>query len=61
METGENNSYMVDKLTGNIIPLIERGQGILEVPLQMMTPRTNVDDTESMPSETILYAFDGNR
>jgi hypothetical protein len=32
METGENNSYMVDKLTGNIIPLIERGQGILEVP-----------------------------
>jgi transposase InsO family protein len=58
METGENNSYMVDKLTGNIIPLIERGQGILEVPLQMMTPRTNVDDTDSMPSETILYAFD---
>jgi hypothetical protein len=23
-ETGENNSYMVDKLTGNIIPLVER-------------------------------------
>ncbi len=33
METGENNSYMVDKITGNIIPLVERGQGILEVPL----------------------------
>jgi hypothetical protein len=41
METGENNSFMVDKLTGNIIPLIERGQGILEVPLQMMTPARN--------------------
>jgi hypothetical protein len=58
METGENNSYMVDKLTGNIIPLIERGQGILEVPLQLMTSRTNVDDSAMTPSEKILYTFD---
>jgi transposase InsO family protein len=58
METGENNSYMVDKLTGNIIPLIERGHGILEVPLQMMTPKSNVDDSAATPSETILYTFD---
>jgi hypothetical protein len=58
MDTGENNSYMVDKQTGNSIPLIERGQGILEVPLQLMTPRVNVDDTATTSAEKILYAFD---
>jgi transposase InsO family protein len=58
LETGENNSYMVDKLTGNIIPLIERGQGILEVPLQLMTPRTNVDASSTMTPEALLYTFD---
>jgi transposase InsO family protein len=56
--TGENQSYIVDKLTGNIIPLIERGQGILEVPLQLMTPRLLSDDHALAHPETILYAFD---
>ncbi len=58
METGENNSYMVDKQTGNIIPLIERGRGILEVPLQLMTPRATADTDPLATNETILYAFD---
>ncbi len=58
METGENNSYMVDKQTGNIIPLIERGRGILEVPLQLMTPRAAADLDPLATKETILYAFD---
>jgi hypothetical protein len=49
---------MVDKLTGNIVPLIERGQGILEVPLQLMTPRVSKDGSALAPSETLLYAFD---
>ena len=56
--TGKNNSYMVDKLTGNIIPLVERGQGILEVPLHLMTPRLSKDDHALASSETLLYAFD---
>jgi transposase InsO family protein len=56
--TGTNNSYMVDKLTGNIVPLVERGQGILEVPLQLMTPRITQDGSALAPSETLLYAFD---
>jgi hypothetical protein len=58
METGENNSYMVDKQTGNIIPLIERGRGILEVPLQLMTPRATAGADPLATKETILYAFD---
>ncbi len=58
MATGENNSYMVEKHTGNIIPLIERGQGILEVPLQLMTPRAQTDDNALVTSETILYVYD---
>jgi len=47
--TGTNNSYMVDKLTGNIVPLVERGQGILEVPLQLMTPRITQDGSALAP------------
>jgi hypothetical protein len=34
--TGKNNSYTIDKTTGNITPLIERGKGILELPLHLM-------------------------
>jgi hypothetical protein len=39
MKTGQNNSYTVDKITGEVTPLIERGRGILELPLHMMVPR----------------------
>ncbi len=57
LETGDNKSYMIDKQTGNIIPLIERGQGILEVPLQLFTPR-GTNDGNIFVAGTILYAFD---
>jgi hypothetical protein len=56
--TGENNSYMVDKLTGNVIPLIERGQGILEVPLQLIVPRDSNGAVILTAPERILYTFD---
>ena len=36
--TGANNSYVIDKTTGSVIPLLERGRGILELPLHMMIP-----------------------
>jgi hypothetical protein len=58
IDTGENNSYMVDKITANIIPLIERGQGILEVPLQLVLPRDNKAAATLTASENILYTFD---
>jgi hypothetical protein len=35
-ETGANNSYTVDKTTGNITPLVERGKGVLELPLHLI-------------------------
>jgi hypothetical protein len=39
LQTGANNSYTIDKLTGAITPLVERGKGILELPLYaMLTP-----------------------
>ena len=38
LSTGENNSYTIDKTTGHITPLIERGRGILELPLHLMIP-----------------------
>ena len=38
LHTGRNNSYTIDKLTGNITPLIERGKGILELPLHLLLP-----------------------
>jgi hypothetical protein len=57
LETGENHSYMVDKQTGNIIPLIERGKKILEVPLQLMIPNYSAEG-DTTDKETILYAFD---
>ncbi len=38
LQTGQNNSYTIDKLTGNITPLVERGKGILELPLHLMMP-----------------------
>ncbi len=38
LSTGENNSYTIDKTTGRITPLIERGRGILELPLHLMIP-----------------------
>ena len=57
LETGENHSYMVDKQTGNIIPLIERGKRILEVPLQLMIPNYSAEG-DTTDKETILYAFD---
>jgi len=34
--TGTNNSYTIDKATGAITPLVERGRGILELPLHLM-------------------------
>ncbi len=33
LENGANNAYTVDKTTGNITPLVERGKGVLELPL----------------------------
>ena len=57
-KTGENNSYMVDKLTGNVIPLIERGQGILEVPLQLIVPREPNGAATLTAPEPMLYTFD---
>jgi hypothetical protein len=36
LNSGQNNSYTIDKLTGAIIPLVERG--ILELPLHLMLP-----------------------
>jgi transposase InsO family protein len=36
--TGKNNSYTIDKTTGAITPLVERGKGILELPLHLMLP-----------------------
>jgi hypothetical protein len=36
LKTGKNNSYTIDKTNGCITPLIERGRGILELPLHLM-------------------------
>jgi hypothetical protein len=38
LHTGQNKSYTFDKLTGSITPLVERGKGILELPLHLMLP-----------------------
>jgi hypothetical protein len=38
LQTGENNSYTIDKTTGVVTPLVERGKGILELPLHLMLP-----------------------
>jgi hypothetical protein len=38
LKTGKNNSYTLDKITGSVTPLIERGKGILELPLHLMIP-----------------------
>ena len=38
LATGENHSYTIDKLNGNVTPLVERGRGILELPLHLMIP-----------------------
>jgi len=38
LQTGENQSFTIDKLTGNVTPLVERGKGILELPLHLMLP-----------------------
>ncbi len=39
LKTGKNNSFTIDKVSGSITPLIERGKGILELPLHIMLPR----------------------
>jgi hypothetical protein len=39
LKSGKNNSYTIDKITGAATPLIERGKGILELPLHLMIPR----------------------
>ena len=38
LQTGQNNSYTIDKTTGQVTPLVERGKGILELPLHLMLP-----------------------
>jgi hypothetical protein len=38
LQTGQNNSYTIDKTTGIITPLVERGKDILELPLHLMLP-----------------------
>ena len=39
LTSGKNNSYTIDKITGAVTPLVERGKGILELPLHLMIPR----------------------
>jgi hypothetical protein len=39
LKSGKNNSYTIDKITGAVTPLVERGKGILELPLHLMIPR----------------------
>ncbi len=36
LQTGKNNSYTIDKITGTVTPLVERCKGILELPLHLM-------------------------
>jgi hypothetical protein len=38
LATGHNNSFTIDKTTGMVTPLVERGKGILELPLHLMIP-----------------------
>jgi transposase InsO family protein len=38
LQTGKNNSYTIDKTSGKVTPLVERGKGILELPLHLMLP-----------------------
>jgi transposase InsO family protein len=38
LHTWQNRSFTIDKLTGQITPLVERGKGILELPLHLMLP-----------------------
>jgi len=38
LQTGQNQSFTIDKRTGSITPLVERGKGILELPLHLMLP-----------------------
>jgi transposase InsO family protein len=40
LDTGQNRSFTIDKLTGHVTPLVERGKGILELPLHLMLPST---------------------
>ncbi len=39
LKSGKNNSYTIDKITGVFTPLVERGKGILELPLHLMISR----------------------
>ena len=52
-EKGENQSYLYCKKTGTITPLIERKQGILEVPVHLYVNKT---DTGLMAAESQLKA-----
>jgi hypothetical protein len=38
LQTGQNKSFTINKLTGTITPLVERGKGILELPLHLLLP-----------------------
>jgi hypothetical protein len=40
LHTGQNKSFTIDKFTGQVTPLVERGKGILEMPLHLMIPST---------------------
>ncbi len=33
-----NNSFTIEETTGTVTPLVERGKGILELPLHLMIP-----------------------
>ena len=61
LETGENNSFIINKLTGNVTPLVERGKGILEIPIHTMlstmacvsvTPDTTTT-TDALPPNVV--------
>jgi hypothetical protein len=56
MTTGRNNSFTIDKITGNVTPLVERGKGILELPLHIMIPaETCFAYTQAKPTmQTVL-------
>ena len=70
IETGENNSFTIDKTTGTVTPLVERGKGILEIPIHMMLPAKaclsvapNTTTQDALPPHvvsTFWHCFDDN-
>jgi len=54
LQTGQNKSFTINKLTGTITPLVERGKGILELPLHLLLPSkacVSVSNSESLTQD----------